>query len=496
MTSRIRSYPGLLRHPEVKPLLVVLAIALVVQVIYFVRIQALYPPYGLTTEHYYSPLAQNLLHDGTYGFGDPPDIERSTKRPPFYSVVLAGIYGVFGENEAFALAFNNIVLFLTIIVVYLIGRTFSPKIGLLASLLFVIDPVGVINANKNQASVLYGFLFALFFLVTLRNFTPAVTLRRTAVSSLLLGLATLTRAVSLYLGLLVIASSFVVHRWLIRRMPVRRLAGLMAVFFVIQAAIIGGWMVRNYYVSGNPEFAGMTAVHLYSFFVPLVLSRETGVNHEEVKAQLASELEKDEEYLKLSRDGEKERYRIRKSVGIILDHPVSTFMVVLRQIPVVFLNYPQNAATLFLGEERRGSVTEYLAEYSRGKSSRLDVSGYVGLFRRYVDNGLGLVLMHGILYKLYYLIFMVSGAVGLLLLLRDRIQRPTAVFYLVVITYLVLVSSTWPTARLRAPILPIYAVVAAYSFVWYWSKLEPMLQRPVTVRLRAGFKRGLALFHL
>ena len=171
-------------------------------------------------------------------------------------------------------------------------------------------------------------------------------------------------------------------------------------------------------------------------------------------------------------------------------------MVVLRQIPVVFLNYPQNAATMFLNEERRGSLTEYLAEYSRGKSSRLDVSGYAGLFKHYVDNGLGLVLMHGVFYKLYYLIFMVSGAVGLLLLLRDRIQRPKAVFYLVVVTYLVLVSSTWPTARLRAPILPIYAVLAAYSFVWYWSKLEPMLQRPVTVRLQAGFKRGLALFHL
>ena len=194
MISRVRSYAGLLRDPEVKPLLVILGIALVVQVIYFVRIQALYPPYGLTTEHYYSPLAQNLLHHGTYGFGEPPEIERSTTRPPFYSVVLAGIYGAFGENEAFALVFNNIVLFSTIIVVYMIGRTFSPKIGLLASLLFVLDPVSVINANKNQAEAVFILLMALFILVTLRAYTRDVSVRVIVLSSLILGLATMTRA--------------------------------------------------------------------------------------------------------------------------------------------------------------------------------------------------------------------------------------------------------------------------------------------------------------
>ena len=54
MVARIRSL-NTLPKSEAKPLAIILAVALVVQVVYFVRIQAEYPSYGLTSEHYYSP---------------------------------------------------------------------------------------------------------------------------------------------------------------------------------------------------------------------------------------------------------------------------------------------------------------------------------------------------------------------------------------------------------------------------------------------------------
>ena len=490
MIARIRSL-NTLPMSEAKPLAIILAVALVVQVVYFVRIQTEYPSYGLTSEHYYSPPAINILHHGTFGFGEYPNIERTTKRPPLYSVALAGIYGLFGENEAHGLALNNVLLFSTIIVVYLIGRRFSAKIGLIAAVLFVLDPVGVINANKNVAAALYGFLFALFFLVTLRSFMPSVSVGRTALSSLLLGLATLTRAASLYLWVPLLISLIVTQRCMIGRVPLRRLALLALVLFGIQGAIIGGWMIRNNSVSGNPSFAGMTAIHLYNFYVPLVLGRAEGVPHEEMKARLQSELEADEEYLKLSSGGDKEQYQIRKSIDIILDHPVSAGIIVLQQVPVLFMDYPQNAASLFLSREKRDSINEYLHEYSRLKSSRIDVSGYLDVIRHYVDDGLILLLIHGIIFKLFLIIVMISGAVGMALLLYGREDRAVGILFVVVISYMVVVSSLWPTARLRMPILPVYAVVAAYGLSWSWNALRRRLGQSMVTRFPGGLKRRL-----
>ena len=449
-----------------------LVVSIAVQTVYYVRIQSLYPPYGLTTEHYYSPVALNLLHHGTYGVGEYPDVERSTKRPPLYSVVLAGAYGAFVEDERVGLILNNIFLWLSIVVAYLIGRSFSPAVGLLAALLFALDPVGVINANKNQAGALYGLLFGLFFLAALRAFTPSVTLKWCLAISALLGLATLTRANSLYLAFPLLVAFFVAHRWVIRRVPLKRLAVLMLALFSIQAVVIGAWMARNHTVTGNPDFTGMTVTHLYGFYVPLVIGKKEGLGYREARAKLYDELKVDEEYLAIEGVGARQRYVVAKSIRLILANPLQAGMVILEQMPVVFLNYPQDAASLFLGDERRDSVDEILSDYSSQKTSRLDISGYGDVFRHYVDNGLGLLLVHGIFYKLFYAGFMVAGAAGIVLMLFNRIDRAVGIAYLAVIAYMLLMMSTWPSGRLRMAILPMYSVAAAYGLVWGWGRLQ------------------------
>lgn len=481
-----RSYQAAMRSRETRLLLVLLAVALVVQAVYFVRIQTLYPSYGLTTEHFYSPLALNVLNHGVYGSGEYPDIEETTKRPPLYSFVLAGAYGMFGEDERVGLVISNLFLWLTIIVVYLIGRKLSPMVGLIAALLFVMDPIGVINANKNQAGTLYGLLIALFFLVSVQAFTPSVSLRRTLASSLLLGLATLTRVSSLYLGFPLALAFFLAHRWVIRRFSLSRIVVLTLALFSIQALIVGGWMVRNNSVSGSPEFAAMSSIHLYNYYVPLVVAKKEGIGYEAARVNLAKELQSDPEYLSIEDGSDRQSYAVRKSFRLILENPIQAGLVLLEQAPLVFLNYPQNAASLFLSDDRRVSLEAYLSDYVGNKSSRLDLSGYPKLAEHYISGGYGLLLLHGIFYKLFYLAFMVSGAAGIFLLLRRRDTRAQGIFYFVVIAYTLLVFSTWPSGRLRMGILPFYSVAAAYCAVWFWNLL---LSRSVTaalLRLPAG----------
>ena len=486
MSLLARSYQAVMRSRETRLLLVLLAVALVVQAIYFIRIQTVYPDHGLTTEHFYSPLALNLLHHGVYGTGEYPDIESTTKRPPFYSIVLAGAYGIFGENERVGLLLSNLFLWLTIIVVYLIGRHLSPTVGLVAALLFVLDPVGVINANKNQAGTLYGLLIALFMLEAVKAFTSSVTLRGTLASSLLLGLATFTRVSSLYLGFPLVLAFFAVHRWVIGHLKLSRILLLTLALFSIQAVIIGGWMVRNNSVSGSPEFAGMSSIHLYNYYVPLVIAKTQGIRYEEARTNLAEELSIDTTYQSIESGGERGSYIVQKSLGLILENPVSAALVLLEQAPLVFLNYPQNAASLFLSDEKRDSLGAYLSDYVRTKSSRLDLSGYPQLAEHYISGGYGLLLLHGIVYKLFYLLFMIIGVAGIVLLIRRRETRAQGILYLVVIAYTMLVFSTWPSGRLRLGLLPMYSVVASYGAIWLWNLSLSRRITAMLLRLLAG----------
>ena len=303
MMSRRRSFARWSTTLEARLLFVVLAVALTVQVFYFVRVQAIYPPEGLTTGVFYDLTARNILHHATFGFGDYPDIQKTTFRPPLYSLVLAGIYGAFGENPAFGLVFNNILLLLTVVVVYLIGRNFGPWIGVVAAALFALDPIGLITANKNGSDALFTFLMAVLVLLSLKAWSSKVNITTVALVSLVLALSSLTRAVSLYLWFPLLVSFAVAHRWRAPRLQWSRIALLMFVFLSIQGVLIGGWSARNYAVSGRADFASEKVDHVYDFFGPLVVARATGTSRKAINKELVAKLEANTEYQAMTSSG-------------------------------------------------------------------------------------------------------------------------------------------------------------------------------------------------
>jgi hypothetical protein len=202
---------------------------------------------------------------------------------------------------------------------------------------------------------------------------------------------------------------------------------------------------------------------------------------------LANELKADPEFLSVDTGTDRQSYIISKSLRLILENPIQASLVLVEQAPLVFLNYPQNAASLFLSDERRESLGTYLSDYVGNKSSRLDLSGYPELAKHYVSGGYGLLLLHGIFYKLFYLLFMLGGAAGVVLMLRRRDTRAQGIFFFVVIAYTMLVFSTWPSGRLRMGILPFYSVAAAYCAVWFWNLSLSRRTTASLLRLPANF---------
>ena len=230
-------------------------------------------------------------------------------------------------------------------------------------------------------------------------------------------------------------------------------------------------MLRNNAVSGNPDFAGMKATHLLNFYVPLVVARAEGVDHERVKAQIFAELANQDGYATLT-PGQREEYHKRKALELLREHPVSAALVVLSNVPILFLDYPPQAATVLLSERRREWMQQYMSEYATTKGSRFDVSGYPRVASDLVANGLFVPLAHFVIFKVYLVGVVIGGITGLVHFLRQPGQRGVALFALSSILYLIFMSSMWSQGRLRMPILPLWAVFCAYGGMVSWKALR------------------------
>ena len=120
---------------------------------------------GYTTEIYYHNCAKNIAIYGIHSDGEYPEISPTNYMPPLFSFFYLIFYKIFSVNEKYGLILNNILLFLTTIIIFRTSRLFNSKLGLLSVLLFVAEPYLLERANSVQSEISYIFLLiiSLFF---------------------------------------------------------------------------------------------------------------------------------------------------------------------------------------------------------------------------------------------------------------------------------------------------------------------------------------------
>ena len=171
----------------------------------------------------------------------------------------------------------------------------------------------------------------------------------------------------------------------------------------------------------------MSAIHLHGYFAPLVIGKIEGISYREAKQKLKLELKNDKVYNNLVGNGSKQRYEIQKALQVIFNHPIHTSTIIIQQIPIIFINYPLNSATIFLSSYQREKLEKFTTSYLQRKSNRLDISGYLDIIKFYFNNGLSLILIHGAAYKIFYTLFMLGGAVGTIAFLSNPQTRPVGI---------------------------------------------------------------------
>ena len=392
-----------------------------------------------------------------------------------YPFTLSGVYTIFGKYPQLAIILNNLFIIISLFTTYLIGKKISPSIGLISAILFDLDPVIFVNANRISAGSQYCMLISLFVFITINNFDRNITLKNSILSSLILGLATFTRALTLYISIPISIGIFIVQKYLIKNLNVKKTIYCILIFILIQILIIGSWMVRNYQQTDNFTYASMTSTHLGGYFIPLIISEKKNISYEEAQKEFKDIIEKDN-YSNVS-DNKKHNIVTSRSIEIIQDNPINTIKVMLKQSPVVFLNYPQTSASIFLNNEKTLKLNTFLVDYHLSKSSKMDVTGYINYIKHYAENNLIFPLIHAIVFKSYLILMMLIGITGSILLLINKTHRPKAIFLTIMMIYIIVICSTWPTARLRLTLLPINSVFAAFALTYIYNYLKKIIHK-------------------
>lgn len=420
-----------------------LAIFVWFQVSFFYSVQEEYPGTGLPAELSYHKSALNLVKHRAYLWGDEPNLSPNIYRPPLYPLALAGLYLAFGVNQLWGIILNNLLLAGLLVIVYLTGRLVWPSAGLLAAFLVMLLPDFLAQANSNQSDLMFVFFLGLFVFFSAKFFLGQAEAKVAILSSLFLGLATLTRPVSLYLWIIFVAAAIL----FCRSLGLKRLAFGLTLFLAIQAGAIGGWTARNYAVSGQVCFAGVRQAYLSGWAAPHVIAQKEGIDPESARQKLKQEIEADPAFLALEPE-KRPAFLERRSLEIMLQNPFDLFAVLTES--ALFLLSPTYTYPYPFSLEKRQDLDEAVSRFRAGQPGALaNLIRLAGQERLFGYLAYKAILTALVLYSAWGgLFFLVFGLVAW----QGRYRAP-ALFLLLTVLYLLAVHSLAADSRYRIPMM-------------------------------------------
>lgn len=420
------------------------ALALAVRLIFFTAIIATRGQAGLALPAHsdsqnYTAIARNLVLGRGYSRQDQAPFIPDPKRTPAYPLFIAATEVVAGETPWLAVILQIILGAVTVIVVYQLGKElWNERAGRIAAVAAAIQPYSAFIATQVLTETLFTFFFALAALMTLRLYRSLAT-GRAALAGICFGLAALTRPIGEYLpymALLLLLSMRAGRKSLVTA----------AVLILSFGIVIAPWIYRNYRLAGVPTISYEANILLDIHYGAFTAYRATGNLSDFSAYRLVS-----------SEEGLTETPRdefARRLVAVAVRHPVSF---------VTYLGI--STAPFFFGDGLRSIVTAFSpAGAVFGWDFAVTKSGVLGAL------GIGTMpawlVALGIVFKLFWALTWIAGAVGIVALIRrGAASRMAAMLFLIFLAYFAVAGGPVNSARYRLPLEPILFVVAAVGLV-------------------------------
>lgn len=427
----------------------------------YLHVMQNFPDFALDNDRSYIVIAEHIYTDGAFSLGNRDqqgDLILTGWRTPLAPYLAAMIFHLVGDvtlGEEVLKAIFIILNIGTIFVVFQIGKMFHYAIGCFAVVIAMFDVSAFVWANNYQMpDTLFAFfivLFLYYFIKLLNTENPFVN-RKIFLCSLFLGFASLTKPASYYLwGPLF----FFLVAFLFRKKNIqgKKILFSLLLFLSIQLLCIGGWMVRNYHVTGSYEFSTMGGQHMLFWNAAYLKAYQEGIPFSDAKMALKGE------YLPLAPESEGQKSKYFGDVGrkIIFASPFDYGMTILTRIPKLLLGSPP-PDYLFSKEAR----TKILAARTSGDNPVKFFSSAGTLFTLLQSETMLFPLAwFGV--KFYLTCLYVLSVVGLIFMYRKEAAPWVLGGLLLILVYFVAVTCPAAHDRHRAPIMPIFYLLSGYA---------------------------------
>lgn len=323
----------------------------------------------------YVGLAESIAGGQGFSRYGVPSAVRTPVYPLFLSLPLFVGFSGFSFTWS-VLILQNIVASLAGVFLFYIGKIlFSRRVGLIAGVIYVLEPYMLMTANLGTTETLFNFLVIAGVYAFVRFIYGNYSWRPLVLSGIVFGLATLTRPVAQYIPLLFLC--LFISLFFLKKIRLKQTFLFFGIWFISFFAILSPWLIRQYGEFGRVKLTNIDAVILYSRIAPIVVSETEHISYVEAIQKLNQTLRAtDSEYNDEDVNNNFKHY----------DYMVDTTKMLIAEYPGVVAKY----YALSLIPALTGTGYEYMLEEvlnlrrSRPRPNftelllRSDVRGYIG----------------------------------------------------------------------------------------------------------------------
>jgi nitrate reductase NapE component len=356
-------------------------------------------------------------------------------RTPIYPIFLAACYLISGKTIWFALLVQIVVNLLTLLLAYKIAlEFFSKKIALLTLFLLAID----YHQASFAVALLTETLFSFIFLVSI--YFLCIGLRRKqisqymAISGCCLGLATLTRPISVLFPIVavffIICYNFSINKYVTARLRFKSSIIYSLSYVVLFLLIITPWLYRNYTLFNEPQLTSLAGSNLLFCNVVITEADRSGHSLEETKA-----------------------YFMKQAYESGCDTTEFHSFKNSRIYSQIAIKYIKNNFFLYCKGHLKGMVNLF---YRFGKFSDIKTMSGLAKYR-----------MAGFL--IYFAIIYLFSIVGIASSIKKK--DIIAFLFLLIIIYFDVIPGHYGDSRFQVPIMPFIYIFCAVGLLYFYDKI-------------------------
>jgi 4-amino-4-deoxy-L-arabinose transferase-like glycosyltransferase len=459
-------------------ILLIIVLSFTVNAILFVFIGINHPTYlqnyrsnNNPDGNQYVQLGENLWSKGVYSREDSPPYRPDANRTPIYPVVAGGMNRLF--RSIWPLYTLQIALeIITSVLVYSAATLiFSRNIGFIAGIIYALDLMLAMLNFQVLSETLFSFLstFSIFLWVRTLQKNPQASYQLLYYTTigLVLALTILTRPTGLYVPIVLGFLSLVILH--VRKQSYCLIAPLVLVLTAY--ILVFPWLARNYVLYGVPRLTTLDSLNVVYYVGAGVYRVRFGIDDlEEAQGKVASD------------------YGLVPATKAhnfwLADEDLATMELKWRNAALdIFFKYPLSlvrSISISLAIGAMAHNAQDLAQASGRSWSNPGLANALHMdFPKFLK---GLLENHVFVVLVFsWQLFMAGGSlilglVGLIAGLIDRSHRSMCACLLIIAGYYmsnIVMQGLTPDARMRAPLLPLSYMLAAFGIIKLWQFVIP-----------------------